>query len=61
VYWQSLDKNNVKLPTVLPFLAFNTTIAHDTMAVAILTEKLDFVGESVGQGCGCETGQGDQY
>jgi hypothetical protein len=47
--------NNLKLPTVLPFIEFNTT-----MALAILTER-DFVAEGVGQCCGCETAQGDQH
>jgi len=31
------------------------------MALAVLTEQRDFVGESVGQSCGCETAQGDQH
>jgi hypothetical protein len=53
MYWQSHYTDNLKLPTVLLFLEFNTT-----MALAILTEQRDFVG--VGQSCGCETAQGDQ-
>jgi len=36
---KSLDKHNLKLPTLLPFVEFNTT-----MALEILTER-DFVGE----------------
>jgi hypothetical protein len=44
----------LKLPTVLPFAAFNTT-----RALAILTEQRDFVGEGVGQNYGCETAQSD--
>jgi len=31
------------------------------MALAVLTEQRDFVGESVGQSCGSETAQGDQH
>ena len=46
--------DNLKLPTVLPFVEFNTT-----MALAIMTER-DFVGAGVGQICGCVTAQGDQ-
>jgi hypothetical protein len=42
MYWQS-DKNYMKLPKVLQFVAFNTT-----MALVILMER-DFVGEGVGQ------------
>jgi hypothetical protein len=30
------------------------------MALAILTEQRDFVGEGVGQSCGCETAKGDK-
>jgi len=30
------------------------------MALAILTEQRDFVGEGVGQSYGCETAQGDK-
>jgi len=45
----------LKLPTLLPFVEFNTT-----MALEILTER-DFVGAGVGQSCGCETAQGDQH
>ena len=48
--------NNLKLPTVLLFVEFNTT-----MALAILTEQRDFVRAGLGQSCGCETAQGDQY
>jgi len=48
--------NNLKLPTELPFVEFNTT-----MALAILTEQRDFVGEGVGQSCGCETALGDKH
>jgi len=48
--------NSLKLPTVLPFVEFNTT-----MALEILTEQRDFVGEGVGQSLGCETDQGDQH
>jgi len=44
----------LKLPTVLLFVGFNTT-----MVLAILTEQPDFVGEGVGQSYGCETPQGD--
>jgi hypothetical protein len=47
--------NNFILPTVLPFVEFN-----NTMALAILTER-DFVGEGVGQSLGCETAQGDLH
>jgi len=47
---------NLKLPTVLPFVEFNTTTA-----LAILTEQRDFVGAGDGQSCGCETAQGDQH
>jgi hypothetical protein len=54
MYWQSLDKNNMKLPKVLKFIGFNTT-----MALLILTER-DFVGEGVCQSYGCETAQGDK-
>ena len=46
---------NLKLPTVVLFVEFNTT-----MALAILTER-DFVGAGDGQSCGCETAQGDQF
>jgi len=53
---KSLDKTcNLKLPTVLPFVEYNTT-----MALAILTEG-DFVGEGDGQSRGCETAEGDQH
>jgi hypothetical protein len=45
----------LKLPTVLPFVAFNTK-----RALAILTEQRDFVGEGFGQSYGCETAQGDK-
>jgi hypothetical protein len=31
------------------------------MALAILTEQPDFVGEGVRQRCGCETAQGDLH
>ena len=41
--------NNLKLPTVLLFVEFNTT-----MALGILTEQRDIVGAVVGQSCGCE-------
>jgi hypothetical protein len=47
---------NLKLPTVLLFVEFNTT-----MALAILTEQRDFVGAVVGTSYGCETPQGDQH
>jgi len=47
--------NNFKLPTVLPFVEFNTT-----MVLAILTER-DFVGEGAGQSLGCDTAQGDLH
>jgi hypothetical protein len=47
--------NNLKLPTLLPFAEFNTT-----MALAIMTER-DFVDAGVGQRCRCETAQGDQH
>jgi len=47
--------NNLKLPKVLLFVGFNTT-----MALAILTER-EFVGAGIVQSCGCETAQGDQY
>jgi hypothetical protein len=46
------QKNYLKLPTVLLFVEFNTT-----MALAILMEQCDFVGAAVGQSCGCETVQ----
>jgi len=49
MYWQT---NSLKLPTVLLFVQFNTTIA-----LAILTER-EFVGAGVGQSCGRETAQG---
>ena len=55
MYWQSHSTNNLKLPTVLPFVEFNST-----MALAILREQRDFVGAGVGQSCGCETAQGDE-
>ena len=45
----------MKLPTVLLFVEFNTT-----MALAILPEQCDFDGAGVGQSCGCETAPGDQ-
>ena len=48
--------SNLKVPTVLLFVEFNTT-----MALTILTEQRDFVGAGVGQRCGCETAQGDQH
>ena len=48
------QRNNMKLPTVLLFVEFNTT-----MALAILTEQRDFIGAGVGQSCGCETAEGD--
>jgi hypothetical protein len=44
MYWQSHYTNSLKLPTVLLFVEFNTT-----MALAILTEQRDFVGAGVGQ------------
>jgi len=47
------QSNNLKLPTVLLFVEFNTT-----MAMAILPEH-DFVGAGAGQSCGCETATGD--
>jgi len=47
--------NNFELSTVLLFVEFNAT-----MALAILMERLDFVGEGAGQSCGCETAQGGQ-
>jgi hypothetical protein len=31
------------------------------MALTILAEQRDFVGAGVGQSCGRETAQGDQY
>jgi hypothetical protein len=46
----------LKLPTVLLFVEFNTT-----MALAFLPEERDFVGASVGQSCGCETARGVQH
>jgi hypothetical protein len=46
----------LKLPTVLLFVEFNTT-----MALAILTEQRDFVGAGVIQSCGCETAQDVQH
>ena len=48
--------NNLKLPAVLLFVEFNTT-----MALAILTEQRDFVGEGDGQSLGCDTAQGDLH
>ena len=48
--------NNLKLPTVLVFVAFNPTVV-----LGIVTEQRDIVGEGVGQSCGCETAQGDQH
>jgi hypothetical protein len=50
MYWQSHWTINLKLPTVLLFVEFNTT-----MALAILMEQCDSVGAGVGQTCGCET------
>ena len=47
--------NNLKLPTVL-FVEFNIT-----MALAILTEQRDFVGEGAGQSLGCDTAQGELH
>ena len=52
---QAKSIDNLKLPTVVLFVEFNTT-----MALAILTEQRDFVGAGVGQSCRCETAQGDQ-
>jgi len=46
----------LKLPTVLLFVEFNTTVVLE-----ILTEQRNFVGAGVGQSCGCETAQGDQH
>jgi hypothetical protein len=40
----------------LLFVEFNTT-----MALAILTERRDFVGAGIGKSCGCKTVQGDQH
>jgi len=48
--------NNLKLPTVLLFVAFNPTVA-----LGIMPEQRDIVGAGVGQSCGCETAQGDQH
>jgi hypothetical protein len=48
--------NNLKLPTVLPFVEFNTT-----MALAVVTQRRDFVGEGAVQSYECETAEGDQY
>jgi len=48
--------NKFKLPKVLPFVEFNTT-----MALAILAEQRDFVGEGVGQSLGCEIAQRDLH
>jgi hypothetical protein len=45
----------LKLPIVLLFVEFNTTLA-----LAILMEQRGFVGEGVGQSYGCETAQGDK-
>jgi len=55
---KSLDRqtDNFKLPTVLPFVEFNIT-----MALAILTEQRDFVGEGAGQSLGCDTAQGELH
>jgi len=47
-------RQNLQLRTVL-FVEFNATIA-----LAILTEQQDFIGEGGGQSCGCESAQGDQ-
>jgi len=47
VLTKSLDKHNLKLPTILLFVEFNST-----MTLAILTEQRDFVGAGVGQSCG---------
>jgi len=46
----------LKLPTVLPFVELNITVA-----LAVLTEQRDFVGAGVGQSRGCETAEGDQH
>ena len=46
--------NNLKLPTVIVFVEFNTT-----MALAILTEQREFVGAGIDQSCGCETAEDD--
>ena len=50
------SSDNLKLPTVLLFIEFNTT-----MVLAILTEQRDFVGAGVRQRCGCETAPGYQH
>jgi hypothetical protein len=55
MYWKSHYTNNLKLPTVLLFVGYNTTVA-----LAILTER-DFVSAGVGQSCGRETAQDDQH
>jgi hypothetical protein len=47
---------NLKLPTVVLFVEFNTT-----MALVIVTGQRDFVGAGVGQSCMCETALGDQF
>ena len=44
----------MKLPTVVLFVEFNTTVALE-----ILTELCEFTGAGVGQSCGCETSQGE--
>jgi hypothetical protein len=46
-------RHNLKLPTVLLFVALDTTLA-----LAIMTKR-DFVG--AGQSRGCETAQVDQH
>jgi len=46
----------LKLPAVLLFIEFDTT-----MALAILLEQRDFVGAGVGQRCGWETAPADQH
>jgi len=49
--------NNLKLPTVLLFVEFNTI-----MVLAILPEQCDFDGAAgVGQRCGWETAPVDQH
>jgi hypothetical protein len=53
---QETSSINLKLPTVVLFVEFNTT-----MALVIVTGQRDFVGAGVDQSCRCETAQDDQF
>jgi hypothetical protein len=57
-----LQQNVLAKSLYTQFETINITVEFNTtMALAILTEQRDFVGAGVGESCGCETAQGDQY